>query len=362
MINRVEGVYEKLRDRFNALGFGYAPTQSGVEFALLKRFFSPADARHMLEMPMDQFFAAEDYANISGRKEDEAAEILDDMSKRGLIFRTRPEGQPPQFRLMPVAHGLYEFNLNHVEPEWYEKNVQHFGESWGKQWYGAGIPFYRSVPIHNEVVMNNEVMPYDDAEQQIGRHTVFAVAPCICRITTEMGGGPADERREICLVFDEMAEFYIENGIGRKITLEEAVRIIRESRELGLVIQTANSKASEIMCSCSLVQCGILKAAKFFGGAATAYISHYRLVEDREKCRGCGVCVAKCPMQSITLTDGNIARADANCVACGQCVDRCPNQARILVKKPEADIRELPTTLYDCYVEMQQLRKESGQI
>lgn len=362
MSKHAEGIYVKLRDRFNELGFGYGPTESGVEFVMLKRFFTPTDARHMLEMEKDRFFTAEDYADISGRDVTEATGILEDMSKRGLIFRIRPEGQSAQYRLMPVAHGLYEFNLNHVEPEWFVANSQHFIESWGRQWFAAGIPFYRSLPLKKEIVVNSEVLPYDDAEQQIRKHAKFAVSPCICRITTEMGGGPSDNRREICLIFDEMADFYIENGIGREITMEDALKIMNESRDMGLVIQTTNSKASEIMCSCNLEQCGIMKARKFFPGVANAYTSHYIIVENHDKCAGCGVCVAKCPMQSITLSEDNIAQTDASCVACGQCVPVCVNEARSLIKKADNEMRELPNTLYDCYLEMQKYRKENGQI
>ena len=46
-------IYVKLRDRMNSIAFGYGPTKSGAEFALLKRFFTPEDAAYVLEMELD---------------------------------------------------------------------------------------------------------------------------------------------------------------------------------------------------------------------------------------------------------------------------------------------------------------------
>ncbi len=355
-------IYVQLRDRFNELSFGYKPTESGVEFALLKRFFSPEDAIHMLEMEVDKFFTAEEYAKVSGRESTEAANILDDMSHRGLLFRIR-RGNEPQYHVMPVAHGFYEFNLNHIEPEWVKSLFAHFGEGMLSTVYDAGIPFYRSVPINTEVVAGSSVLPYDDIEKQVRKNSVFAVSPCVCRLAARTAGAPdCGHRLETCITMGEMAEFYKENEIGRPITMEEVLDILHKSVEEGMIIQCCNSKESEIICSCSLCCCGILQAAKYFPGDAIGNISHYKISVESDKCDGCELCVSKCPMQAIRMNEDGISVTDDSCVACGNCVALCKNGARVLVQKSEEEIRELPDTIFDTYMEMQDLRRAKGAI
>ncbi len=41
------------------------------------------------------------------------------------------------------------------------------------------------------------------------------------------------------------------------------------------------------------------------------------------KCRGCGVCVEKCPNNVIAIEYG-VAVIGNGCVHCGQCIEVCP--------------------------------------
>jgi ferredoxin len=48
---------------------------------------------------------------------------------------------------------------------------------------------------------------------------------------------------------------------------------------------------------------------------------------ETEDCTGCGICVSKCPVDSISLNDG-IAFIDmSNCIHCGICHTACPQGA-----------------------------------
>lgn len=357
----IEENYIKLRDRMNELSFGYCPTESGVEFVLLKRFFTPEDVAYWLEMETDKYFTAQRYAEITGLSIEKASEVLEDMSHRGLLYRVRRGGRAEYF-VVPVAHGVYEFNLNHLdEKEWTMGLAGHFGQGMLQQVYDVNIPFYRSVPVNMDVVKGSEVYPYDDIIKQVSQYKVFGVSNCTCRQLNKTIGAPdMGFDMETCITCGEMAEFYLENGIAREITLDEVLAILKRSAERGMIIQCVYSKNSEIVCSCHVDGCGILQAAKLFGGPATKNISHYNLEQKQEVCISCGSCVQRCPMHAIAMNEENKPVADSTCVSCGQCVTVCPVQAKVLVKKEE--VEELPESIFDAYNEMQVYRKSVGNL
>ena len=359
----IESNYVELRDRMNELSFGYAPTESGIEFVLLKRFFTPQDTAYWLEMETDKYFIAQQFAERSGLSIDMAEEVLENMSHRGLLYRVRRGGRA-EFHVVPVAHGVYEFNLNHLdETEWTTSLAGHMGQGLLNQVYNAEIPFYRSVPINMDVVKGSEVYPYDDIVEQVKQYKKYAVSNCTCRELNKICGAPDQGfPMETCITCGEMAEFYIENDIAKEINEDEVFKILKNSSDAGMVIQCVHSKSSEIICSCHVEGCGILQAAKLFPGNANKNISHYIIEFDKDQCTGCGACVKRCPMHAITMDAENKPVTDSSCIGCGQCVSVCPEHARILVKKDKSEVRDLPDTIFDAYVEMQEYRKADGDL
>lgn len=49
-------------------------------------------------------------------------------------------------------------------------------------------------------------------------------------------------------------------------------------------------------------------------------------VVDKEKCTGCGVCVASCPVDAISM-DADKANISDECISCGACVGECSVEA-----------------------------------
>lgn len=50
---------------------------------------------------------------------------------------------------------------------------------------------------------------------------------------------------------------------------------------------------------------------------------------DRDRCRGCGLCIDICPEHAITMSV-DVAVDAAQCTGCGICVAGCPAQAILL--------------------------------
>lgn len=47
------------------------------------------------------------------------------------------------------------------------------------------------------------------------------------------------------------------------------------------------------------------------------------IVVNKEKCRGCKMCIKACPFQAIDM-DGKVAVINEKCTACSQCIAKCP--------------------------------------
>ena len=62
-----------------------------------------------------------------------------------------------------------------------------------------------------------------------------------------------------------------------------------------------------------------------------------RLAFNLAWCKGCGICVAFCPCQALTMEKGKVTFADAaKCIRCGQCEQRCPDYAIYIESGEEA--------------------------
>lgn len=364
-----EALYRAYQELLDTMGFGYCKAQgeaAGAELVMLKRFYTPQDVKRILAMPIDEFFTVEDYAEIEDVKENEAFEILQDLARRGNIYHERRDDGKHYYHAEPAAHGIYEFHAGEFDPEWLGQGLYPtMANGMLQQVYDAGVPFYRCVPAGKELVKEGELLHDDDLFARLREHRRFCISPCACVTSSRdvLGIKNCDHDAGVCLQTDEMADYYLDDlHLGREATLEEAEALLRRNAEAGLAIQTTYAKKNEIICSCKVCHCGILQAAKGFPGDAMANISRYAIEFDRSRCLKDGACADRCTMNAITLGEDGFPTTDASCIGCGQCVKVCAAGARILTRKPDESIRELPDDVWGAYVEMEEFRKAKGAI
>lgn len=323
--------------------------------------YSEEDAEHLLEMPVGKMFTSTEYSVVSGRSDEECAQICEDLAHRGHLFRVRRAGVP-YYHMLAEAHGIWEYNLLRFGIDGITDETADYTNAHAAQWgtdrrdhlFNAETPFYYAVPVSADVVKGGEILPYDDYEKIVARNSVFAVSPCQCRLCHEAVGTHLDETHplETCISTGEMAEYYIENGLGREISKQEALDILHGGVEAGLVIQSAYTKDSEIICQCHGDCCDILQAYVALGGdfGSMPNVSHYNLEVDTDICLKCGACAERCPLFAVTMDEETgYPVVDQKCVRCGQCAYVCPAEARKLVQKDESEILELPQSMLDDY-------------
>lgn len=100
------------------------------------------------------------------------------------------------------------------------------------------------------VQVANAMDAHPDVPAKAGAITV---SQCQCRLMWEGLGVPfpEDHPRRTCLSLGEMAEYFIEQGIGEQITQDEAIKIYEDAIDAGMVIESIATKDADIMCICS---------------------------------------------------------------------------------------------------------------
>jgi NAD-dependent dihydropyrimidine dehydrogenase PreA subunit len=345
----MDEVYARLAKHLDRLPIPFPETESGIEREILARWFSPREAQIALAMTG----LPEAIPAIAARLEMESedlAPVLEDMAKRGLIFRIA-KGEKRFFNLVPLAEGMWEFHIHQNSVEDIRLLRKYFDEFMTKGWYGTKTSQHRIIPIAQSLTPGMEVLPYEQAEALIRAQAKISVAQCICRKEERMVGKGCDHPLETCMAFGAGAYFYIENGLGREVSNEEALKILREAMDAGLVLQPGNGQKAWNLCMCCGCCCALLRTLKTMAKPAEVAHTNFFARVVPEDCSGCGLCELRCPMGAIRV--GIAAEVDRDrCIGCGVCVGACPLEAVRLEYKepgerytPPRDVMEMQITI-----------------
>lgn len=356
-MNPTERIYRSLQKHLDNQPVGYPATKSGVEVRLLKRFFSPDEARlamHMTYKPASLEHICE-AAGASGISADSVQAMLKSMVTNGVIGVVQ-KGHEQQYRLMPFIVGFGEGQLKRMTPELISEFEEYMsGKAFGLSQLATELPQLRFIPVGKSIAADSLVSTFDQVTELINRSEgPFAILECFCRKIADTKGKPCKKtsRREVCLTIGDNARSSIAAGNGRAISREEALEITRMNEADGLVFETSNTQNIEVICSCCGCCCGPLKVQKMLPKPLDFAATNFYASVNGTACSGCGTCVERCQVGAVTMDDGTSA-AVVNldrCLGCGNCVVTCPTGAMILVKKqtetvPPRDMEALYDTI-----------------
>lgn len=330
----MEDIYTALQKRLDMYSLGFPQTQSKIEITILKKLFSQDDAKLFLELsPMLE--TAQNIATRIGKSLEEIQHHLDDMAKRGLIFKKTKDGIS-KYGAIPFIHGVFEFQVKRLNKDLALLLEQYYEEGLSQAVAKNTNMFLRPIPVNESIESKSTVAPFEDAASIIKQASVIAVADCICRKEKKIIGKGCDKPLETCLMFGSMAEYYIDNNLGRKISTDEAIAIVRNAQKHGMVTQPGTAQNPAGMCSCCGDCCAVLLSIKRFPKPAQMVFSNY-FAQSNDNCTACGNCVDMCQMDAIEIHD--IAKVNLDrCIGCGLCAIACSNDAIKLVKKDETKI------------------------
>jgi NAD-dependent dihydropyrimidine dehydrogenase PreA subunit len=324
-----EELYSRLREFLHTFPGGYPSTPTGVELKILKKLFSPEDADLCLKLKKEPEALA-DIAKRLGWDERELGEKLEDMAKRGLIFRNR-KADTVLYKAYQFVVGIMEAQINRVDPE-LTQLVDEYVTYLGATALTMETKQLRIIPASTAVDAKTTVATYNRIRDMVQDEDLIAVAPCICRQMAETRGDKCEHTSETCLSFGEHAQFYIDNGIAKKISKNELIKLLDAVEEEGLVVCNSNTQDLSITCCCCPCCCGILKGLKLLPQASLMANICYNARVDPELCIQCGDCVDRCPMEAIMELDETTEVTADKCIGCGLCVSVCPEEAIALTE------------------------------
>jgi electron transport complex protein RnfB len=345
-------VYRRLQEHLDKMPVGYPATKSGVEIDLLKAIFTPQEASIATHLDykhktVDQVFET---ARGEVSSKEELARILDETVAKGGITR-RERDNKRQYAVLPLLlWGMYERQLKRLSPEFLDDVGQYMMGEFGLELATSTLPKMRVIPIEESVQAEHHVATYDELHhliEQAGDH--IAIQECICRKIADLQGKhcQATTRREVCMSLGDLADLYIEEGWGRRISQKEALEIARKNEEEGLVLMPGNEQEAAFMCACCRDCCGTLSMMKNVPKPADVVASNYYAQVNAELCTGCSTCAERCPTEAVKVQDAGASVDLARCIGCGLCVPTCPENAMFLVKKAKEVVP--PETEKDLY-------------
>jgi len=329
-----EDTFRKLQQYLDRLSLGFPPTDSGIEIEILRKMFSERDASLFLAMS-PRLETPEDVAARLNLDPGETAGHLEGMASRGLLF-TLKKGEVTKYGTIPFVHGLFEFQVTRLDRDFSALLERYFHEAFYDAVSRSAAAFLRTVPVRESLDVTHQVAAWEDAVEILRAQPRIVVAECICRKQQTLLGKGCGKPREVCFMFGSMGQYYLDHGLGREVGMEEAVRLLKEARDAGLVTQPATAQNPGGMCNCCGDCCSVLRALNLHSRPAEMVFSNYYAGVDPDACTGCGACLHRCPMAAISMDNTEHARIDRDrCIGCGLCATDCPPEAIRMVPKEE---------------------------
>ena len=270
---------------------------------------------------------ADELAKETGYPIGDIEEMIDPLFKKGLLFKSK---KPDATRYYRVRSLLQFHDATILAPDatetffdlWREYHAKEFKADHKKIESMLPQSAVRVVPVNVVLSPENRIAPFEDVKQIVEKAQSLAVTPCTCRVVD----GSCGKTVEVCIQINKAADYSLERGSGRSLTKMEALEMLKQCEEEGLVHTVSNTRGlGHIICNCCK-DCCINWPGERTSGINFAAPSRFTAVVDEDLCTACEACVDRCYFDAIDVGDV----ADINeekCMGCGLCLVTCPVEA-----------------------------------
>jgi NAD-dependent dihydropyrimidine dehydrogenase PreA subunit len=242
-----------------------------------------------------------------------------------------------------------------------EYYVNHFGADF----VGHPTKGLRAIPLAHTIRDTRQILPYEDVLEYVDREEYHSVSTCACRHRHNIDPKVESCKHDIenCLHFGKLGSYTVLQGMGRRISREETLDILRKAADTGLVHGVSNSKKGmDTICNCCSCCCLFLEPVKMPALVRGKHQrSNYLVQHDSQTCKACGLCEKRCPVNAIELRDKEdaptpevrhkpkakdlkfVVYSPDQCIGCGVCVYKCPTRSLSLILREEEE--DIPETL-----------------
>jgi len=322
---------------------------------ILEILFTPEDASLASRLPVLPS-SLERIAARTGLSPEVLKPRLEAMADKGLVMDlvSKRTGKTT-WLLSPPVVGFFEFSMMRAHDSIPKKRMAealeaylHGDESFARGVFGHKTVIGRAV-VHESALSEEpapDVLDWERATRLIGEAKEIAVSLCYCRHKAEHLGASCGAPVENCLSLNEGAEFVLRRGFGKRIEKEQALAILEEARERGLVQIADNVRdRPTYLCNCCGCCCGQLQSINQYG-LRGVNPSGFVARNHPERCVGCSRCARACPIAAIAMVPSRPAkpgkkndlrpRVDLEaCIGCGVCADACNKEAMRMERRKE---------------------------
>ncbi len=301
----------------------------------------------------------------SGLPEEKILPLATSLARKGLIFNQPSSSGVMVYRLLPLMMvGVMEYKFmgpltgSREERELavlFEKLLSELRDQ-TQSHYDALAPLFaaapaldrtvpggkaadgkaiRIVPVDKTLgVLEEFILPSQTVEEIIDKFDDIAVGHCFCRQRRKTLGEPCKTNApvETCFTFGKSARHTSGMGFAKMISRDEALKILKEAEQAGLIHKAIHPAGRESspetsICNCCKDCCDTLRIWRD-GTLPMINSTYYLSIIDPEACTGCGTCLEWCPTDAISINEDGVARRDENaCLGCGVCARFCPVSA-----------------------------------
>ena len=325
------------------------PNRKGL-IEMLKMNFNKEEAEIALAIPTKTI----PFQGITAKKISESMNIplenleqkLEELSNRGLLFSyTDKKTGEMNYAVQQAGFGFPQVFFWKGEDTPFirqmAKNVIRFytTDVTKESFSTDPIPF-RFIPVDETIDVDTQtILPYQVMDEIIKKARIIGVANCMCRHEMKLIDRGCDHPMEVCMKFNDLAEYIIDRGFAREITKEEALEISKQASEAGLVHFTDNAIENvQQNCNCCGCSCWNLGRISRRMIPRDEIIATYFIRETNlDECTGCGSCVDICPPRAIEIVDDKAVVDKDWCIGCGVCVPKCPTDSIKIILREDLE-------------------------
>ena len=146
--------------------------------------------------------------------------------------------------------------------------------------------------------------------------------------------------------------YAIERLGARQMTKQEAMQVLDQAEEAGLVHMSRNTTEDiDFICNCDRWHCGSISGVLKQSKPALFFNSGFQPRFDPDLCTACETCIGRCPPEALSMGDNDVPQVNLDrCFGCAVCATGCPTDAILMVAKsdfpvPPKDPKELVSAL-----------------
>lgn len=340
-MGEIDPIYQELAARIQCEDSKYIPQ-------ILAKLVNLEQARILRELPSP---SSEEIAKKLNLDKETVDKHLQELYEKGLVFSRIKGGLRAVYSVTELK------DATAANPKFDESLGDDFFDLWDA-WFdsdeplqllekvpprpGRTEPIMRIIAKWKSIKDTPGVLPCDDMRELLRENSeTLTINNCSCRRISRKRA-PHNLPDELCFVIDKTAQYCVDRGTGRRITLKEAMDILEQTEEYPLVHITYNGKLMLRLIGNCGNYCLVFRWSppKTIRNCAP---SRFQPTVAPDKCLGCKTCVEACLFGAAQmkyypeLGEERSYIDTGKCMGCGNCVIQCPIGARTmkLVHPPE---------------------------